>query len=34
MEDKKLLFICGFMSAGKTTHGKKLARNIGYHFID
>ena len=34
MEDKKLLFICGFMSAGKTTHGKKLAKNIGYHFID
>jgi shikimate kinase len=34
MEDKKLLFVCGFMSAGKTTHGKKLARNIGYHFID
>jgi shikimate kinase len=34
MEDRKLLFICGFMSAGKTTHGKKLARNIGYHFID
>lgn len=34
MEDKKLLFICGFMSAGKTTHGKKLGRNIGYHFID
>ncbi|MES2131262.1 MAG: shikimate kinase, partial [Bacteroidota bacterium] len=34
MENKNLLFICGFMSAGKTTHGKKLAKNIGYHFID
>lgn len=34
METKNLLFICGFMSAGKTTHGKKLAKNIGYHFID
>jgi len=34
VEDKKLLFICGFMSAGKTTHGKKVAKNIGYHFID
>lgn len=34
MESKNLLFICGFMACGKTTHGKQLARNIGYHFID
>ncbi len=34
MENKNLLFICGFMSSGKTTHGKKLAKAIGYHFID
>ncbi len=34
MEDKNLVFICGFMASGKTTHGKQLARNIGYHFID
>lgn len=34
MESKNLLFICGFMACGKTTHGKQLAKNIGYHFID
>lgn len=34
METKDLIFICGFMACGKTTHGKQLARNIGYHFID
>jgi shikimate kinase len=34
METKNLLFICGFMACGKTTHGKQLAKNIGYHFID
>lgn len=34
MEDKKLVFICGFMACGKSTHGKQLAKNIGYHFID
>lgn len=34
MEPKELIFICGFMASGKSTHGKQLARNIGYHFID
>jgi len=34
MEERNLLFICGFMASGKSTHGKQLARNIGYHFID
>lgn len=34
MENKKLIFICGFMGCGKTTQGKKLAKAIGYHFID
>lgn len=34
MEEKKLIFICGFMGCGKTTQGKKLAKEIGYYFID
>jgi shikimate kinase len=34
MEGKKLIFICGFMGCGKTTQGKKLAKEMGYHFID
>ena len=34
MSDKKLIFLSGFMSCGKTTHGKKLAKALGYHFID
>ncbi len=34
MEEKKLVFMCGFMGCGKTTQGKKLAKEIGYHFID
>jgi shikimate kinase len=34
MEAKKLVFMCGFMGCGKTTQGKKLAKEIGYYFID
>ncbi len=34
MEEKKLLFMCGFMGCGKTTQGKKLAKAMGYYFID
>ena len=34
MEEKKLVFICGFMGCGKTTQGKKLAKEMGYFFID
>ncbi|MFN8115658.1 MAG: shikimate kinase [Bacteroidia bacterium] len=34
MEEKKLIFICGFMGCGKTTQGKKLAKEMGYYFID
>ena len=34
MEEKKILFICGFMGCGKTTQGKKLAKEMGYYFID
>lgn len=28
------IFIIGFMGCGKTTHGKRLAKNLGYRFID
>ena len=34
MENKNLIFICGFMGCGKTTQGKKLAKEMGYYFID
>lgn len=34
MEEKKLIFMCGFMGCGKTTQGKKLAKEMGYYFID
>ena len=30
----KNIILCGFMSCGKTTVGKKLADFIGYKFID
>ena len=29
-----LIYIVGFMGAGKTTFGQKLAKAIGYNFID
>lgn len=28
------IFILGFMGCGKTTHGKSLAKNLNYKFID
>lgn len=34
MVEKKLIFVCGFMGCGKTTQGKKLAKELGYFFID
>ncbi len=34
MENKNLVFMCGFMGCGKTTQGKKLAKLMGYYFID
>lgn len=34
MENKQLIFLCGFMGCGKSTHGKALAKLMGYHFID
>ncbi len=34
MEEKKLIFMVGFMGCGKTTQGKKLAKELGYYFID
>jgi len=34
MENKNLIFISGFMGCGKTTQGKKLAKEMGYYFID
>lgn len=33
MENRRI-FLIGFMGAGKTTLGKKLASKIGYQFID
>lgn len=29
-----LIFLCGFMGCGKTTHGKKLAKILNYTFVD
>ena len=29
-----LVFIIGFMASGKTTIGKKIARELGYDFVD
>ncbi len=34
MTNKSLLFLSGFMGAGKSTQGKQLAKELGYHFID
>lgn len=31
---KPNLVLCGFMSSGKTTIGKPLAKQLGYHFVD
>ena len=31
---KKLIIICGFAGAGKTTLGKALAQKLGYAFVD
>lgn len=31
---KERIYLVGFMGAGKTTVGKKLARELGYRFID
>lgn len=28
------IFLIGFMGSGKTTHGKQLARKLGYSFVD
>lgn len=32
--DKTNIVLCGFMSSGKTTIGKPLARALGYNFTD
>ncbi len=31
---KERIYLVGFMGVGKTTVGKKLARYLGYHFVD
>jgi len=31
---KERVYLIGFMGVGKTTQGKKLARLLGYHFVD
>ncbi len=31
---QKRIFLIGFMGSGKTTHGKILARKLGYRFVD
>ncbi len=31
---KERIYLVGFMGVGKTTVGKKLARQLGYHFVD
>lgn len=30
----KVLYICGFMGCGKTTEGKRIAKEIGFDFMD
>ena len=34
MEKQKQIFIIGFMASGKSTFGKKLAKQNGYSFLD
>jgi shikimate kinase len=34
MLKNKALYICGFMGCGKTTLGKKIAKEIGFDFMD
>ena len=29
-----IVFLIGFMGCGKTTTGKKLAKKLGYNFLD
>ena len=33
-DTEMLIYLIGYMGAGKTTYGKRLARDINYHFID
>ena len=32
--DKKIIAIIGLMGVGKTTLGSKLAKKLGYYFVD
>lgn len=34
MPDNQFIFVIGFMASGKSTFGKKIAKELGFEFID